>query len=157
MGTEDFQSAHAQIFRVVAASDVEGAFSGITERSSRWTSPGAHVAYASTSASGALLEFLAHLEGDTPEDLRMLVATVRNEFIRQLGTLPEGWDERPYRQHVQQVGDQWLAACSSLAMEVPSALCNRTSNVLVNTRHADHGNLAVLSCDVINIDPRLRF
>lgn len=157
MTTIQSQSGHAQLFRIVTLDDVDGAFSGVTQQGGRWTSPGASVAYASTSAAGALLEFLAHLEGATPPDLRMVVATVRDELIRPVGELPEGWESRPYRPNVQALGDEWLSSDASLAMEVPSALCNRTSNVLVNTRHQSHGDLSVISCDLIEVDPRLRF
>ena len=157
MASLEPQSNHVQLFRVVSAEEVDAAFSGATERSSRWTSPGQPVAYAARSPAGALLEFLVHLQGDTPPDLRMVVATLAGELICPVGELPEGWGTRPYRTEVQAVGDAWLASHASLGLEVPSALCHRTPNVLINTGHRDHGNLSILSRDVIEIDPRLRF
>lgn len=144
------------IYRVLSPEEAEGAFEGITTQAARWTSAGASVVYASRSAAGALLEFLAHLEGETPRDLRLVVASLPAELISPAPSLPERWDERPYRPEVQKVGDAWVESGSSLALEVPSALCNRTANVIVNTAHADLARLAVLSSDVIRVDPRLR-
>src|SRR5690606_11408433 len=51
----------SEIYRIVARRDAESPFSGARCRhGGRWSTPGVHLAYASASPGGALLEYLAH-------------------------------------------------------------------------------------------------
>ncbi|MBW3551180.1 MAG: RES family NAD+ phosphorylase [Proteobacteria bacterium] len=157
--SEAGQRAQCAVYRVVARERAEEPFSlAQAYRSGRWTSAHDKAVYASLSPAGAVLEYLAHLEGETPDELVMVIATLPASCVQSAGRdLPQDWKERPYRSHVQEIGDRWWADEDSLALKVPSALSPREYNVLINPRHPDHGHLAVLSVDAVHIDSRLRY
>lgn len=144
------------IYRVSTAKDAEDGFTRPQRRDGRWSTREANVGYAATSAAAAMLEFLAHLEGATEPDLRLLVGRIPGELVETLASPPARWRERPYRAEVQQVGDEWAASGRSVALRVPSALCPREWNLLLNTSHAMHGRIEVLDCEGLAIDARLR-
>lgn len=146
------------VYRVVERSHVDDAF-GVerNRKGGRWTSDGVCAAYASTSAAGAALEYLAHLEGDSPDDLVIVTAMLPGESVTAIDTLPPQWRERPYREDVRAVGDGWARQKRSLALEVPSVLCAPERNVLINPEHPDAGQLKIRAVDPFHIDPRLRY
>ncbi|HZH44010.1 MAG TPA: RES family NAD+ phosphorylase [Lysobacter sp.] len=147
---------YVTLYRVVSADDAEAPFSSGAGRGGRWCSSGQPVVYAALSPAGAVLEFLAHLEGPTPKALRLAVATMPAECLHPLAQLPPHWDERPYREDVRRVGDSWAREGSCAALQVPSALVPRERNVLINVRHPDFDKLQVLSCDALRLDERVR-
>jgi RES domain-containing protein len=146
------------VYRVVERSHVDDAFAvERNRRGGRWTSDGVSTVYASTSAAGAVLEFLAHLEGESPDDLVVVTATLPGEAITTIDTLPPQWRERPYRADVRAVGDGWARNKRSLALEVPSVLCSPERNVLINPEHPDAAQVKIRAVDPFHIDPRLRY
>lgn len=144
------------IYRVSTAEDAADGFARPQRRDGRWSTRAANVGYAAGSAAAAMLEFLAHLEGATEPDLRLLVGRIPAALVEPLASPPARWRERPYRAEVQRVGDEWAASGRSLALRVPSALCPREWNLLLNTSHAMHGQIDVLDVDALSIDARLR-
>lgn len=146
------------VYRVVERAHADDAFS--IERNGkggRWTSDDVCAVYASTSAAGAVLEFLAHLEGDSPEDLVIVTAMLPGESVTHVDTLPPQWRERPYRDDVRAVGDAWQRSRHWLALEVPSVLCGPERNVLINPEHPDAQQVKIRAVDPFHIDPRLRY
>ncbi|GHA83655.1 RES family NAD+ phosphorylase [Cognatilysobacter bugurensis] len=146
------------VYRVVERANADDAF-GIerNRHGGRWTSDGVCAAYASTSPAGAALEYLAHLEGDSPEDLVIVTATLPGDSITSIDTLPAQWRERPYRDDVRAVGDGWQRDKHWLALEVPSVLCTPERNVLINPEHPDAQQVKIRAVDPFQIDPRLRY
>lgn len=148
---------HLTVYRVITADQIDCAFGeGAVTQAGRWTSPGRPVVYASTSAAGAVLEYIAHAEGAHQSDLRLAIATLPMDTCRSATMLPQDWDQLPYRDHVRRVGDCWLDSGDSIALLVPSALSPREKNVLLNLRHDRFDGLPALSHDVLKLDPRLR-
>jgi len=146
------------VFRVMKCDKAETAFLADANRQSgRWTSEGTPAAYASLSASGALLEYLAHLEGDSPNDLVLVSAELPVELLEVVADLPDNWRERPYRDDVRAFGDQWIKSGRSLALQLPSVLCEAAGNALINTEHPEAACLQILTIDPITVDPRLRY
>lgn len=146
------------VYRVVPRDNVDSCFSAEKNlKGGRWTSQGTPVVYLSGSAGGALLEFLAHLEGDSPEELVIVSALLPGGTVEEADTLPPQWRERPYRDDVRAYGDGWVQRGHSLALEVPSVLCSVERNVLVNLKHPDAAELKIRAVDPLHIDPRLRF
>jgi len=147
---------HLLLYRVVAADQAERAFDHAGDaEGGRWTSPGRPAIYASLSPAGAMLEFLAHLDGAAPRELRMAVASVPADCVHPAGAVPEDWNQRPYREHVRRVGDCWLDAGASFGLFVPSALSPRERNVVLNPAHDDRDKLDVLAADLVALDERL--
>lgn len=148
-------SAPLRVYRVVEAGQAAEPFAPV-EKGGRWTPPGKPCVYASLSPAGAMLEYLAHLEGEPPDELLMAVATVPPGTVLSETNEPSTWQELPYRHEVQQVGGSWLDSGRSLALRVPSALCEGESNVLLNPSHDGFGALELQGLRPVRMDPRLR-
>jgi len=147
--------APLRIYRVVGAEHASAPFAP-ADSGGRWSPPGKQCVYASLTPAGAVLEFLAHLEGKTPEALVMAVATIPPGTVLSETNEPSTWKELPYRHEVQQVGASWLDSGRSLALRVPSALSEGESNVLLNPAHQAFAGLQLQALRPVTIDPRLR-
>lgn len=146
------------VYRICERAHVDDSFSVERNRKGgRWTSDGVPAVYCSASPGGAALEFLAHLEGESPEELVIVTATLPGEAVTSIDTMPPQWRERPYRGDVRAVGDGWACNKRSLALEVPSVLCAPERNVLVNPEHPDAAQVKIRAVDPFHIDPRLRY
>lgn len=116
-GAAETSGTHAStvdLFRVVPRRDSKAPFSGRRNRSGgRWTSPGVPAVYASRSPAGAVLEFLAHLDGEKPVDLTLVSAVLPAGCLLVAEPLPGHWrDPPPYRPDVQAFGDApWHCRC----------------------------------------------
>ena len=147
--------APLRVYRVVDAEHASEPFAPV-DAGGRWSPPGKACVYASLSPASAVLEYLAHLEGETPDKLMMAVATIPQGTVLSETNEPSTWRERPYRHEVQQVGASWLDSGRSLALRVPSALTPGESNVLLNPGHQAFAGLQLQALQPVSIDPRLR-
>jgi len=146
----------APVFRVAHRRDADAPFSSAANRAGgRWTSPGLPVIYASTSPAGAVLEFLAHLDGEKPVDLVLVSARMPERSVAPATSLQANWRDTPYRDDVREYGNAWARSRQSLALAVPSVLCERSRNLLINPEHEDIGQLALESVELFTLDPRL--
>ena len=144
------------VYRVVGESQRERPFGAeAATGGGRWTSNDVSAIYASNSAATALLEFLAH--SDTPPESAWLAsAQVPRGRVERMDSPPQGWRERPYRADVRRVGDDWARTHRSLALQVPSALCDEACNVIINPAHVDAPLIQHVETRVLPIDDRLR-
>lgn len=157
-GAHELPSPPVTVYRVVKRDKADTAFAAQdNSNGGRWTSEGVPAAYASQTAAGAVLEFLAHLEGSSPDDLVLVSAVLPGEAMLVADSLPPPWRERPYRSDVRAYGDEWARSRRSLAIQVPSVLCEQSCNVLVNPEHPDAGRLRICAIDPLTLDPRLRY
>lgn len=148
--------AHVDVYRVVPRGKSKTPFSSSENRSGgRWTSPGVPAVYASLSPAGAVLEFLAHLDGEKPVDLTLVTATMPCTCMVAGDALPARWREHPYREDVREYGNDWIASRRSLALSLPSVLCEQATNLLVNPEHEDIGRLMVTRIEPFTLDKRL--
>ncbi|UHQ20759.1 RES family NAD+ phosphorylase [Lysobacter sp. KIS68-7] len=146
-----------RVYRVIEPRKASQPFSGPgNDSGGRWTTPRTQAVYASLSPAAAILEYLAHLEGETPDKLMMASATVPIESVLAQLELPSEWKERPYRDTVRQIGDAWSKTKKSLALRVPSAVCDGECNVLLNPDHPDFAKLHMDHLAPMKLDPRLR-
>ena len=145
-----------RVYRVVGADRASEPFAPVQD-AGRWTPEGTPCVYASLSPACALLEYLAHQQGRAPEHAPMLaVATAPAGITLAECNQPSTWRELPYRHEVQQVGADWLQSGRSLALRVPSAVCEGESNLLLNPSHAGYAALQLQELRPIEIDPRLQ-
>lgn len=157
-GSDQHPAPPVTVFRVVTRDKADTAFDAQDNTNGgRWTSQGVPTAYASQTAAGAVLEFLAHLEGNSPEDLVLVSAVLPGESLVIADSLPVQWRERPYRSDVRAYGDAWVESGRSLAIQVPSVLCEQSCNVLINPMHPDARRLRICAIDPLTLDPRLRY
>ena len=147
-------TAPLRLDRVVGADEAAQPFHP-SETGGRWSPPGTPCVYASLSPAGALLEYLAHLEGEPPEGLLLAVAEAPAGATLSETNEPSTWRELPYRTEVQQVGGEWLASGRSLALRVPSAITEGECNVLLNPAHAGFAAVQLRELRPMRIDPRL--
>lgn len=149
-------SGPLRVYRVVEAAQASEPFAP-ADKGGRWTPPGMPCVYASLSPAGALLEYLAHLDGAAPGgDLLLAAATVPPGTVLSETNEPSTWDQLPYRHEVQQAGASWLESGRSLALRVPSALCSGECNVLLNPRHGAFAGVQLQELRPLRVDPRLR-
>src|SRR5690606_40775911 len=99
--------APLRVYGVVEAGQAAEPFAP-SDSGGRWSPPGKPCVYASLSPAAAMLEYLAHLEGDPPGELMLAVATVPPGTVLSETNEPSTWQELPYRHEVQQVGAAWL-------------------------------------------------
>lgn len=146
-----------EVFRVVRAGEAGQAFAAQEHyAASRWTSAGMPAVYAAYGAAVALLEFLAHLEGETPDDLALVHACVPRNQVWLDPPLPPDWNHFPYLQDVQAIGDRWMQERQALGIRLPSALVPGECNLLVNPLHPHIGKVQIKSICRITLDARLR-
>jgi RES domain-containing protein len=148
-------AGEVRLYRVIDARDAAEPFAPNTA-GGRWTHPGTPCVYASLSPAAALLEYLVHLEGRTPEKLMLAVGAIRTADVLAETNPPSTWCTLPYHEEVRQVGDAWLRSRRSLALRVPSATCMDEGNLLLNPEHPAFAALQLVALRPLTIDPRLR-
>jgi RES domain-containing protein len=100
----------------------------------RWHTMGRLVVYAAESISLAVAESLVHLQrSNNIEPYNRWEIEVPDQMITAAPTLPNGW--RTNFALTQAFGDAWLAAQSSTAHFVPSAIVPNEMNCLINPAH----------------------
>jgi RES domain-containing protein len=148
--------AVVEVFRVVHRDQAGQPFSSSSNRSAgRWTSEGIPAVYASTSPAGAVLEFLAHLDGEKPVDLVLVKARMPGHNVTPATSLPENWRDTPHREDVRAYGNAWISSRKGLALDLPSVLCEQSRNLLINPEHENISQLLVESAEPFTLDPRL--
>jgi len=158
MPVSDTDCKELRIYRVIEPRQAEHPFSGAgSDGGGRWTSPRTQGVYASLTPATAMLEYLVHLEGETPRELLMATASVPVECVLAQVELPSEWPERPYRDSVRHVGDEWSKTRRSLVLRVPSAVVAGEHNVVLNPEHSDFVKLQLEQLTPIKLDSRLRF
>jgi len=144
-----------RVYRVIEADQASEPFAP-NDSGGRWTSPGVPCVYAALTPATALLEYLVHLEGRTPDHLLLATGAIPGGSVLAEANAPSTWCEMPYRSDVRQVGDGWIGGKRSLALRVPSAICMDEANVLLNPEHPQFATLQLLALRPLTIDPRLR-
>lgn len=157
-GPEHRPAGHwLDLYRVLPRAEAGQAFGPqASYRAGRWSSEGTPAVYAALSVGGALLEALAHMEGPVPDDLVLAAASVPIGCIQTVRELPRHWRDYPHREDVQHFGDRWLASQQALALKLPSALCDREFNVVLNPLHRDCERLHGTELIALKVDPRVR-
>jgi RES domain-containing protein len=126
--------------------------------SARWHTIGRRIVYLAESPPGALIETLVHAElnhKDWPRfyDL-MQVATRDNVQMESLAVPPT--DEWRRSDHItRMLGDAWLLSGATALARVPSAILPDTWNVLLNPRHPEAAQVAIVKVTRVDYDLRL--
>lgn len=145
------------LWRISNYADLSGA--GGLMRQGRWHHRGRPIVYLASSAASALLETLVHLEAATPSELPRNYQLLEVELPdnASIQSTPELTNAN-WRQQLtltRRIGDQWLAAGSSLLLRVPSAVVGRTVNLLFNPAHPQAPECRVVSVARYPFDGRL--
>ena len=108
----------------------------------RWNSPGRPMVYCAADASLAMLEVRVHLDLPfelLPDDYVYSAIETGDAAIEEAG-LPA--TERECRE----IGDEWLRACRTPLLRVPSAIVPLARNILINPLHPEASRIS-LSAD----------
>ena len=147
-------------WRLVKARHAASAFDGEGARlhGGRWNSPGTRVVYVSSSRSLAALELLVHLEiAEALEHYAVIEVRIPAQAITRLDRrrLPPDWRNDPPPAAVRALGDAWVQAASSVALEVPSVVVPEETNYLLNPAHPSFRRIAIGSARPFRYDARL--
>ncbi len=122
----------------------------------RWHSIGRRVVYTAKSESLAKLETLGHLLPGEMPNLVLVQGIIPDDAVGRVAPpYPAGWDSVPEGDGSRGIGDRWLEARTSLALEVPSIHSNSEMNVLINPAHADFGRITISTPVPFAFDARL--
>jgi RES domain-containing protein len=143
-----------RLWRVVKTSHANDAFSGegALRWGGRWNSPGRRAVYCSESKALAMLEVLAHVD---PNEAPHFWSAIRVDLLREQverAKLTPDWRNEA---HSRIVGDEWLRAGRTLALQVPSVLVPEESNYLLNPGHPHFAQLDLTQRHNFQFDPRL--
>lgn len=145
------------LYRLVDEAEAEGAFAPRdTYPGGRWSHADTPMVYATTSESLATLEYLAHLEGRTPQTLVLVSARVPERLAWADPPLPAEWHRVPHDPQVRDTGDRWARESAQPVILVPSVHAHSESNALVLPLHAQARRIQVVSRRPVALDPRLR-
>lgn len=124
----------------------------------RWNSTGVAAAYASDSASLAVLEVLVHLRpASVLSSYSLVSASIPDELIESVDekSLPKGWNAFPIPAEVQAFGDAWLEGRRAVALRLPNVLVPQGSNFLLNPAHPGFESVVVGPALPFSFDSRL--
>jgi RES domain-containing protein len=147
-------------WRIVKRKHVKDAFSGEGARlfGGRWNNPGTALIYTAESQSLAALEMLVRLE--EPDLLAAYVVfgiEINDSLMTKLDPLqlPKNWQDDPAPAGAMSIGDDWVAAGSSAALRVPSAVIPAEHNFLLNPLHRDFHQFTISPPHAFSLDFRL--
>jgi len=147
-------------WRIVKRKHARSAFTGEGARrfGGRWNSPGVSMVYTAQSQALAALAMLVRLDSaDLLQKYVVFEVGIDEAFIIRvdLALLPKNWRANPPPAKARAIGDAWITAGSSVALQVPSTLVLSEFNYLLNPRHPDFAKLELGKPSPFRFDPRL--
>lgn len=139
------------------ADDLSG--NGAALAGGRWNARGTPVLYTCVNASTAVLETRVHATGILPRaNLFLVTIDVPDPLITAAyePALPPDWNRvGATPQTTVEIGQEWVVQAGALAMKVPSVVCPADCNFILNPRHRDMRDVAVVAVEAFELDPRL--
>ena len=129
-----------RLWRLCKAKFVENALTGegAFRYPGRWNMRNVRMIYSATTASLAILEFLAHVDPeDVPSDLRLLELHAPGNIRPIPNDIPVDFRASPAPASTQAYGTAWALGNGSLTLTVPSVLIPVSEEriVLINPLH----------------------
>jgi len=150
-----------RVWRICKSKFAASAFSGEGARlyQGRWNPADVRMVYTSTSLALAAVEFFVHLDPSVaPDDLVSVFANIpdNKSTVKRidLASLPANWRtiDNPA---LQQIGSDWIATATSLALEVPSVVIEGEWNILLNPAHPDFAKVTLSPPQPFHFDQRM--
>jgi RES domain-containing protein len=147
-------------WRITTIPDPTRAFSGHGARTygGRWNSKGTRVIYTADYPAAAILEQLVQISSVAALPTYFLFRVSFPERLVSVvdpTTLPGTWREPARHAAVQAIGDAWVTARTSFALQVPSAVAPHHVNYLLNPLHPEFSTLTISAPERFALDPRL--
>lgn len=132
---------------------------GAAIKGARWNSAGTEILYTSSSRALAMAEVYVHLSLNLlPKDFIMVQINIPDYLTITTipkDQLPQRWNEFPYTNESQGVGDLFISEKQNPILQVPSAIVAGDFNYLINTSHPDFEELEIDSKSDFPFDGRL--
>ncbi len=132
---------------------------GAAQKGARWNSAGVEVIYTASNRSLAMAEVAVHLTLATlPPNYVMLTIVIPEDVVLQNISKkehPADWNDFPYRQSTQKIGDDFVLENKSLALQIPSAVTKGDYNILINPHHLDFKRVKVVEVAPFPFDRRI--
>ena len=147
-----------KVYRFVSTQFADGLSpEGARRNGGRWNSKGVPVLYCATSESLAMLELRVHAPHPYPRTRLRFVIEVPDNAVTEapVDTLPRGWNKLPPSPASKRLGDEWIAAGSSLGLLVPSVIAPDERNLLLNPAHPRFKEVRIVSKTRLQMDLRL--
>ena len=125
----------------------------------RWNPKGLAVIYTSETRALAMVEYLVHVSWpQIPTDLQISTLQIPEDLNPEVISskqLPKNWKAYPPPEKLAHLGAQWIRANKGLLLQVPSAVVDRESNILINPAHPDMARVKIGEVQDLRIDRRL--
>ena len=83
-----------------------------------------------------------------------IVEAVERESINRK-QLPSNWRGYPAPEQLANIGTKWIKSKSTLLLEIPSAVIDKETNILINPLHPDIKHVKVAKVEKFYFDSRL--
>jgi RES domain-containing protein len=147
--------------RICKAKHKKQAFTGIGAQfaSGRWHQKMTSIVYCSDTSALAALEVFVHLQEEAKRiKFVSFELDIPNRLIldiEDIATLPKRWRSQPPRASTKNIGSDWVASMSSVALSVPSIIIPNERNYLLNPSHPDFSRVTIQSPKPFSFDARL--
>ena len=124
----------------------------------RWNLKGTPMVYCSSTLALAMLEVLVHAPTLPADFVAIRVDLPPSVTIDRCPAraLPAGWQTTPAPSTLARFGTDWSIGSTSVALEVPSAIIEIETNILLNPVHPDMSKLVVHRPVPMPFDARLK-
>jgi RES domain-containing protein len=146
-----------QVYRIAHprfAQDLSG--EGARLYGGRWNAKGYACLYTAEHPALALLELAVHFTAQSlPDFMSMIVISIPDELIIN-AELVQLNDDSDIQKYSEELGTSWLKKKSSLVMKVPSIVCPKSFNYLINPAHFSHRDVFIEEEISVIIDGRIK-
>jgi len=146
-----------QVYRIAHprfAQDLSG--EGARLYGGRWNAKGYACLYTAEHPALALLELAVHFTAQSlPDSMSLIIITIPDELIIN-AELVQLNDDSDIQKYSEELGTSWLKKKSSLVMKVPSIVCPKSFNYLINPAHFSHRDVFIEEEISVIIDGRIK-
>jgi RES domain-containing protein len=123
----------------------------------RWNKKGISCLYTAEHPALALLELAVHYTAQSlPEKMNMVLIEVPDDLNKENELKPETDELFENRIYSLEMGSNWLLQKSSLILKVPSVLCPKAFNILINPAHETIQKIQIVEMIEVIMDGRIK-
>ena len=146
-----------QVYRIAHprfAQDLSG--EGARLYGGRWNAKGYACLYTAEHPALALLELAVHFTAQSlPDSMSLVVISFPDEFLTKADFI-KLQNDTDIQDYSEELGTSWLKKRSSLVLKVPSIVCPKSFNYLINPAHISHRDVFIEEEISVIIDGRIK-
>ena len=148
------------VYRVVNKKYIDSTLTGIGAEKvgGRWNEIGTRAVYCSENIALALLEYYVHSDNVANLPKEILIAKIeipKNFIIKEMDSLPEGWNKYPYSSQTTKKFTILAKDRNFFALKVPSTIVPLEHNYILNPLYKDFGKVEIVEFIDLKLDERL--